>query len=79
MIITVDLVRGIQAHVDAQAAVIHVVANQFPGDTVRRVPTFEFRRIVAAGNVLKYNSIKYSSAFSIGESPLFPSRSPGSL
>ena len=62
MIITIDLVGGV-----VHAAVVDVVTDQLPRDTVGGVPALELGRVVAAGNVLEYNSIKYSSSFTIGE------------
>ena len=62
VIITVDLVGGV-----VHAAVVDVVADQLPRDTVGGVPALELGRVVAAGNVLEYNSIKYSSSLTIGE------------
>ena len=66
MIITVDLVGSV-----VHAAVVDVVADQLPRDAVGGVPALELGRVVAAGNVLEYNSIKYSSSVTIGENNLY--------
>ena len=59
MIFTVNLVWLV-----VHAAVVDVIAHQFSRNTVGRVPTLEFRWIVAAGNILKSDSrSQYISVF----------------